>query len=160
MIKILVMDVDGTLTDGKIYMGNSGEVMKAFNIKDGYGIHDILPIYKIVPVIITGRTSIITENRCKELGITQIYQGAHNKIDQLQQVLNELDCSFHEVAYIGDDMNDYSCMKMVKARGGVIGCPYDATDDVKKLADFVSKYSGGSGAVRDMIEWIISKDIY
>ena len=159
MIKILVMDVDGTLTDGKVYMGNTGELMKAFNIKDGYAIHDILPLYEIIPIIITGRTSAITENRCKELGVTKIYQGINNKIEKLQQVLNELGCSVQEVAYIGDDMNDYSCMSMIKDKGGVIGCPCDATDDVKKMADFVSKYSGGNGAVREMVEWLVSKEV-
>ena len=72
MIKFLVMDVDGTLTDGKIYMGQSGEMMKAFNIKDGYGIHDILIPAGISPVIITGRKSEIVLNRCSELGIEQV----------------------------------------------------------------------------------------
>ena len=73
------MDVDGTLTDGKIYTGSNGEVMKAFNIKDGYGIHDILIPNGITPVIITGRTSTIVENRCKELGISDLYQGVKTK---------------------------------------------------------------------------------
>ena len=79
-IKYLVMDVDGTLTDGKIYMGNDGEVMKAFDIKDGYGIHDLLPPSGIVPVIITGRGSEILLNRCEELGITKVFQNVHNKL--------------------------------------------------------------------------------
>ena len=73
-IQYLIMDVDGTLTDGKIYMSNSGEMMKAFNIKDGYGIHDILIPKGIIPVIITGRSSDIVLNRSKELGIIKVYQ--------------------------------------------------------------------------------------
>ena len=76
MIKFLVMDVDGTLTDGKIYMGSNGEVMKAFNIKDGCGIAMVLPKYGITPVIITARESKILENRCKELNITELHQGS------------------------------------------------------------------------------------
>ena len=72
-IKYLVMDVDGTLTDGKIYMGTSGEILKAFDIKDGYGIHDMLIPYGITPVIITGRSSKILENRCRELSITDLF---------------------------------------------------------------------------------------
>ena len=75
MIKYLVMDVDGTLTDGKVYMGNQGEVFKAFSIKDGCGIHDILPKCKIEPIIVTGRKSKIVELRCQELGITKLFQG-------------------------------------------------------------------------------------
>lgn len=156
MIKVLVMDVDGTLTDGKIYMGDSGEMMKAFNIKDGYGIHDMLPTEGITPVIITGRISKITENRCKELGITELYQGIHNKTGQLRDVLEKMNISFSDVAYIGDDMNDYSCMQQIKAEGGIVGCPCDAVGEVKKVADFISEYPGGNGAVRDMIEWLIS----
>ena len=80
------MAVDGTLTDGKIYMGNEGELCKAFNIKDGCGIHDILIPSGIVPVIITGRSSLIVERRCDELGIQELYQGVGNK----QVVLHKL----------------------------------------------------------------------
>ena len=85
-IKYLVMDVDGTLTDGKIYMGANGEVMKAFNIKDGYGIHDILIPNGIRPVIITGRTSNIVEKRCYELGIKDLFQGVKNKFEVLSSL--------------------------------------------------------------------------
>ena len=80
MVKYLVMDVDGTLTDGKIYMGNDGEAMKAFSIKDGCGIHDILIPAGSTPVTITGRNSRIVENRCGEFEIKEIYQGVSCKI--------------------------------------------------------------------------------
>ena len=119
MIKYLVMDVDGTLTDGKIYMGAHGEMMKAFNIKDGCGIHDIAIPGGIIPVIITGRTSEIVKKRCGELGIQQVYQGIKNKIEQLNSIADDLS----QVAYIGDDINDLSCMIPVKEAGGVVGCP-------------------------------------
>lgn len=151
MIKYLVMDVDGTLTDGKIYMGNDGETMKAFSIKDGCGIHDILLLSDIIPVIITGRTSKIVENRCKEIGIKEIYQGVGNKIEKLNTITSDLST----VAYIGDDINDLSCMKPIKEAGGKIGCPADACKEVKKLADFISTKNGGDGAVREFIEWLI-----
>ena len=151
MIKYLVMDVDGTLTDGKIYMGNDGEVMKAFSIKDGCGIHDILIPAGITPVIITGRTSKIVENRCGEIGIQEIYQGISNKIEKLLSITDDLS----SVAYIGDDINDLSCMKPVKKAGGKIGCPADAVMKVKDLADFVSTKNGGDGAVREFIEWLV-----
>ena len=157
MIKTLVMDIDGTLTDGKIYMGVSGEVMKAFSIKDGYGIHDILPEYGIIPIVITGRNSSITENRCQELGISKLYQGVHDKSGQLNSILRELTLSMSEVAYIGDDLNDYSCMQMIKSSGGIIACPNNAVQKVKDIADFVSTYNGGDGAVREFIEWITEK---
>lgn len=144
------MDVDGTLTDGKIYMGNDGEVMKVFNIKDGCGIHDILIPAGITPVIITGRSSRIVENRCDELGIKEIYQGVSNKIEKLLTITGNLS----SVAYIGDDINDLSCMLPVKEAGGIIGCPKDAVKKVKELADFIASHNGGAGAVRDFIEHI------
>ena len=152
-IKYLVMDIDGTLTDGKIYMGVHGEMMKAFNIKDGCGIHDIAIPSGILPVIITGRTSEIVKNRCGELGIQQIYQGIRNKIDQLNYIVDDLS----QVAYIGDDINDLSCMIPVKEAGGIVGCPADAVEKVKKIANFVAIHRGGDVAVRDFIEWLIKE---
>lgn len=158
-IKVLVMDVDGTLTDGKIYMGSDGESFKAFNIKDGYGVNDILHSKGIEPVIITGRKSKIVENRCKELHIQYLYQGVHDKLNVLKQVLEQLNLgkesnlSFVNVAYIGDDCNDLVCMQAIKAAGGIVGCPADAVKQVIDIATFVSKRNGGDGAVRDFIEW-------
>ena len=101
MIKYLVMDVDGTFTDGKIYMGNNGEVMKAFSIKDGCGIHDILIPRGIIPVIITGRKSQIVENRCREIGISQIHQGISNKLEKLNEIVSDLS----DVAYICSNLS-------------------------------------------------------
>lgn len=154
-IKFLVMDVDGTLTDGKIYMGANGELMKAFNIKDGAGIHDILIPNHITPVIITGRISDIVLMRCKELGITEIYQGVTDKSEKLIELLEERNCGFESVAYIGDDINDLPCMNLVKQENGLIGCPADAVQSVKKVSDFIASCKGGDGAVREFIEWLI-----
>ena len=151
MIKFLVMDVDGTLTDGKIYISPYGEAMKAFNIKDGCGIHDILMPAGITPVIITGRTSDIVLNRCKELGITEVYQGVRDKIGKLKEITDDLKA----VAYIGDDINDLSCMKPIKDAGGIVGCPADAVKSVQNMADYVASHNGGDGAVRDFIEWLV-----
>lgn len=153
MIKYLIMDVDGTLTDGKIYMGIDGELYKAFNIKDGCGIKDILPQYKIKPVIITARTSQILVNRCKELGITDVYQGVNNKINKILDITSNL----AECSYIGDDILDLQCMKPIKCSGGKVGCPNDAVDKVKEISDFISNKNGGEGAVREFIEWLIAK---
>lgn len=149
------MDVDGTLTDGKIYMGIDGEVMKAFNIKDGCGIHDILIPAGIIPVIITGRTSKIVKNRCMELEIKEIFQGVSNKTDKLFTITKNLS----QIAYIGDDINDLSCMKLIKEAGGIIGCPADAVQKVRDISDFISLRNGGDGAVREFIEWVISKNL-
>lgn len=156
-IKLLAMDVDGTLTDGKIYMGNNGEVCKAFSIKDGCGIHDLLIPAKIKPVIITGRYSQILENRCKELGITELYQGITDKIQTLNNILKEKGLSYNNVAYIGDDINDLECMKIIRDAGGIVGCPADSAGEIINLGGFISRKNGGDGAVREFIEYLVKE---
>ncbi|MBQ9219012.1 MAG: HAD-IIIA family hydrolase [Muribaculaceae bacterium] len=152
-IRLLVMDVDGTLTDGKINMGPEGEVFKSFNIRDGYAINEMLPAHGIVPAIITGRTSQIVANRAKELHITELYQGKHDKLETLLQLMDKYGCTRDNVAYIGDDILDIVCMRQC----GLVGCPADACSQVKELAHFVSSYKGGDGAVREFIEYIIGR---
>lgn len=156
-IRVLVMDVDGTLTDGKIYMSSEGELFKAFDIKDGCGIHDLLPQAGIVPVIITARESKIVENRCRELGVTHFHQGCRNKVAKLVEIAEQFGLKadnngvYQEMAYMGDDIIDLPCMRLC----GVVGCPVDAVDEVKQSAQFVSSHKGGDGAVREFIEWLI-----
>lgn len=156
-IKILVMDVDGTLTDGKIYMGDNGEACKAFNIKDGYGIHDILIPAGTIPVIITGRQSKIVENRCAELGIIEVHQGVKDKVAKLMEVINRLGAGLKETAYIGDDLNDMPCMRTLKEAGGIVGCPADAVKEVREYSDFVAGARGGDGAVREFIIYLTKR---
>ncbi len=155
MIKYLIMDVDGTLTDGRIYMGNDGEIMKAFSIKDGCGIHDLLMPKGIKPIIVTGRKSNIVENRCREIGICDIYQDVRCKLNTVK----ELDYDLTEVANIGDDINDLSVMNAIKECGGLVGCPSNAAKEVKEIADFISGKNGGEGAVREFIEWILLRTV-
>ena len=151
-IKLLVMDVDGTLTDGKIYMGNNGEVMKAFDVKDGCGIKDILPTLGIVPVIITGRVSKIVENRAKEIGITELHQGVRDKLTVLKEVAEKYNASQNEIAYIGDDINDLECIEYC----GFTACPADAVEEVRQKVTYVCKKNGGEGAVREFIKYYIN----
>lgn len=153
-IKFLIMDVDGTLTDGKIYMATTGELFKVFDIKDGCGIHDMLPKHSITPVIITARESQIVLNRAEELGISHVYQQCRDKVGKLREVCND---ELNTVAYIGDDILDLQCMEPVKAAGGLVGCPGDAVEEVKKISDYICKRNGGDGAVREFIEWVVSK---
>lgn len=150
MIKILIMDVDGTLTDGKIYISSHGEVMKAFSVKDGLGIMK-LHSNGIIPVIVTGRQSDILLYRAKELNITDLYQGIHDKVKKLREVAEKYNCDLSQIAYIGDDENDLECMRLC----GIKGCPADATDSVLKVSDFISKKNGGDGAVRDFIDYLL-----
>lgn len=151
-IKLFVMDVDGTLTDGKINIGPEGELFKSFNIRDGYGIHDMLPVHGIIPAIITGRTSKIVENRAKELHISELYQGKHDKLNTLKELMKKYNCRKENVAYIGDDILDTVCMKEC----GMVGCPSDACQEVKDLANYICINKGGDGAVREFIEYVIS----
>ena len=157
-IKILFLDVDGTLTDGKIYMGENGEICKAFNIKDGYGIHDILIPAGIIPVVITGRRSRILENRCAEIGITEIYQGINNKLSKMMEVLEKHHIPISQSAYIGDDLNDFECMKAIKEANGSIGCPANSVNAIREYSDFVANSCGGEGAVREYICYIIKQN--
>lgn len=154
-IKYLIVDVDGTLTNGQIYIGVNGEIMKAFNVRDGFGIHNILPIHGIIPVVFTGRTSPIVEKRCSELGITEIYQNVKSKKETLLEFVEKHKASLSEIAYMGDDVNDLECMVEIKENNGVTACPSDAELELKDVADYISTYKGGYGAVRDFINWLV-----
>lgn len=153
MVKYLVMDVDGTLTDGKIYMGNEGEIVKAFSIKDGYAVNYILKSAGIEPLVITGRSSRIVENRCREIGIDRFYQGRVEKLSALKDAVGEN--NFGQCAYFGDDVLDLVCMKPVRTAGGVVGCPSDAVREVKAVADYVCINRAGEGALREFSEWLV-----
>lgn len=141
------MDVDGTLTDGKIYMSADGELLKAFNIKDGYAIAH-LKDKQIVPVIITGRSSEILVRRCRELGIVELYQGIEDKTAKLLSICKKFQVEASNVAYIGDDLNDLECMKIC----GYSAAPADAAKEVLASVDYICKHRGGEGAVREFIE--------
>lgn len=147
-IKLLVMDVDGTLTDGHIYIGNTGEMMKAFHVKDGYAIAQMLPKMGIIPVIITGRSSAIVEQRARELNITELHQGISDKLKQLRQLMQKFNVSPADIAYIGDDLNDLECIQFC----GYTGCPADAVSEVLTQVDYICRNNGGNGAVREFIE--------
>ena len=152
-IKLLFMDVDGTLTDGKIYMGENGEVMKAFDIKDGYAIAHMLPEMGIIPVIITGRTSKIVENRAKELGITELYQGRNDKLEIMLEVMKKYNCTKENAAYIGDDVFDIPCMKEC----ALSACPVDAVQEVKDICQYICIVEAGKGSVREFVDFIGKK---
>lgn len=156
-IKALVMDVDGTLTDGKVYMSANGELFKAFDIKDGCGIKDILPRYDIVPIIITARQSTSLEKRCKELGITELHQGCRDKLSKLKEILANYPDEYNlsNAAYIGDDFLDLECMLAIKKAGGFAVCPSDAIDQIKDIADYICSHTAGNGAVREFIDWYV-----
>jgi len=149
-IELIVLDVDGTLTEGKITYTQNGDELKSFCVKDGLAIASWIRLGKQV-AIITGRNSKIVEHRAKELGIKHFYQGVDNKYRVLENLLNELNLTMDNVASAGDDLNDYKMLKASK-RSFV---PHNASIHVQKIADVVLSKSGGEGAVREMIEELI-----
>jgi 3-deoxy-D-manno-octulosonate 8-phosphate phosphatase (KDO 8-P phosphatase) len=153
MIELIVLDVDGTMTDGKIYYSNNGEELKAFNIKDGLMIKSWNALGK-KSAIITGRVSKIVERRGKELDITFIRQGIRDKADELKKIVNELGISFENVAIIGDDMNDLSMLKLVEKSFA----PYDASSFIYDFVNYPLNKKGGDGAVAEMIEILLKEE--
>jgi len=153
MIKLIVLDIDGTMTNGKITYDNNGIESKSFDVKDGMAIASWNKKLKLKSVIITGRKSDIVSKRAKELGITHVYQGFDNKDEILNNILEDEKLSWDEVAGIGDDLNDYKMLKKV----GFSCCVNNAVKDIKDLVDFVTTKNGGDGAIREMIELILQK---
>lgn len=149
-IELIVLDVDGTLTDGKISYTQNGDEIKSFCVKDGLAIASWIKLGKQV-AIITGRSSKIVEQRAKELGIEHYYQGVHNKQEVLETLLKKLDLSMENVASMGDDLNDYVMLKHSK----LAYVPQNASSYVKKIATEVLSRNGGNAAVREMIEKLI-----
>ncbi|MCI0496035.1 HAD-IIIA family hydrolase [candidate division KSB1 bacterium] len=149
-IKLLLLDVDGVLTDGSIILGPSDSEYKIFNIRDGLGIK-LAQAGGIEIGIITGRFSEAVRKRALELGIKILYQGQSDKIEAYQKIKQQLDLKDEQIAYIGDDLPDLAILKQV----GFSCTVSDACDEIKKEVDFVTKRSGGKGAVREAIELIL-----
>ncbi len=149
-IKMVVLDVDGTLTDGKLYIDNNGVESKAFNVKDGMAIAQGIK-QGLTFAIITGKKSNIVEQRAKELGIVEIHQKISNKIETLDKILFNHELEYKDIAYMGDDINDIPAM----LRAGLNGVPADAVSEVVELAHFKSGKKGGEGAVREFVEYIM-----
>lgn len=154
-IKLLAMDVDGTMTDGIIHISDGGELFKSFNCKDGYALKKLLPDAGIIPVIITGRESKIVERRAGELNINEVYQNVEDKAETLIYVSEKYGLRNDEIAYIGDDLSDLSAMLFC----GVSACPADAVSQIKTVADYVCTKKGGEGTIHEFIEWLIQNKV-
>lgn len=149
-IKLLAMDVDGVLTDCKLYIAADGTETKTFHVKDGYGIK-ALQRAGIASAIISGRQSDAVDKRAAELGIEHVFQGISDKIVCFEQLLTTLKITDQEVAYIGDDTPDLSLLQRV----GLSAAPADAHKSVITEVDFVTQRNGGEGAVRDFCDYIL-----
>jgi len=149
-IKLLVLDVDGILSDGKLYFANSGEEIKAFNTMDGLGLK-LLMQAGIEVGLITGRQSEIVKKRASNLGIKHVSQGSDDKLTILDEILTTLALDYSSVAYAGDDLPDLACIK--QARLGIT-VP-NGHFLVKQSADAITSLEGGCGAVREICDWIL-----
>ncbi len=154
MIKLIVLDVDGTLTDGKITYSNSGEETKSFDVADGLAIAVWTKKFGNKAAIITGRNSSIVEKRAKELQISHLHQGIKNKQEVLEKILEEEGIDWSEVAAIGDDLNDYHMLK----KAGLSFTPANGSHYIKDIVNVVCENKGGQGAVREMMEYIYKED--
>ena len=149
-VRLVVLDVDGVLTDGSIWTGDNGELVKRFYTRDGLGIK-MLQAAGIPVAILTGRLSAQTATRAKELGITCVKQGKRFKTDAWNEILTEHGLNAEQTAYMGDDVPDLPVLKLA----GLACVPADASEEVIPLAHWVSPKNGGNGAVRSMAELIL-----
>jgi 3-deoxy-D-manno-octulosonate 8-phosphate phosphatase (KDO 8-P phosphatase) len=149
-IKMLILDVDGVMTDGRIIMDDEGRQLKNFDVRDGHGLK-IIQRYGIKVVILTGRKSEVVNHRAHDLEIKEIYQGALNKKEVFQKILLKHNLAASAVAFIGDDIIDIPVLRQV----GFSVAVADAVDVVKKSVDYVTKHKGGRGAVREICEMIL-----
>ncbi len=149
-IKLLILDVDGVLTDGSIILDNTGNELKMFHVRDGHAIK-MLKKVGIKVALISGRKSHVVERRAEELGIIEVHQGIFKKSAVYESLLQKYKCNDAETAFMGDDIVDIELLK----RAGLSAVPADADEGVKKWAAFISTKKGGRGAVREFIELIL-----
>lgn len=149
-IKVLILDVDGVLTDGGIIIDNKGNELKSFHVRDGHGIKMLIRA-GIHVVLITGRSSKVVERRARELGITDVFQKCHDKRKAYRQLSKKYSFHDHEVAYIGDDIVDIPLLRRI----GLPVVVADADDEVKSSALIVTEKGGGRGAVREVCDFIL-----
>jgi 3-deoxy-D-manno-octulosonate 8-phosphate phosphatase (KDO 8-P phosphatase) len=153
MIKLIVLDVDGCLSDGKLIYSSDGVESKNFNVKDGLGITTWIKMGNHV-AIITGRDSKIVQRRANELGIKHLYQGIKDKDRVLKELVESLNLKFFEVGAIGDDLNDYNMLQLV----GRSFTPKNGVKEIKEIVKTVLNHNGGDGAVREMIDILVDEN--
>ena len=149
-INTFIFDVDGVLTDGSVTITSEGEMLRTMNIKDGFALKTAIDAgYNLC--IISGGSNEGVRKRLANLGVKDIYLGAHNKIEQLNEYISNKGITTSQILYMGDDIPDYPVMELV----GLPCCPQDAVPEIKAVSKYVSHKSGGKGAVRDVIEQVL-----
>jgi 3-deoxy-D-manno-octulosonate 8-phosphate phosphatase (KDO 8-P phosphatase) len=150
-VKLLILDVDGVMTDGRIIIDDAGLESKQFDVRDGHGLKMLMRC-DIAVALLTGRKSRVVEHRAQDLGITAVYQGVWNKAEAFAGILDRFTVSPIETAYVGDDVVDIPLLKRV----GFAVAVADAVSEARKAADYVTKRPGGRGAVREVCEIILT----
>jgi 3-deoxy-D-manno-octulosonate 8-phosphate phosphatase (KDO 8-P phosphatase) len=149
-VKAFVFDVDGVFSSSKVILHPSGDLMRTMNIKDGYAVFYTIKKGYII-CIISGGNSESVRSRFQNLGVTDIYLGSHNKMNDYKDFLFKYDLNSENVLYMGDDLPDYEVMHLV----GVPTCPSDAVEEIKAISSYISDKAGGEGCVRDVIEQVL-----
>ncbi len=149
-VKCLLLDVDGVLTDGRLYLGQDGSEAKAFDIRDGSGIK-LAQMAGLKVGFISARPSKATARRAKELGVDWLIQGPHDKGDTVRRIGRETGLSLEQIGYVGDDLLDVPALRLV----GFPVAVADAASETKTAALYVTRAQGGNGAVREVVELII-----
>lgn len=154
-IRLLVLDVDGTMTDGRLYYGNEGEALKAFDVRDGHGLR-LLQIYGGVRLAaLTGRRADLVQQRCRELSIDPVVGSSRAKGAALRQICADVGIPLSATAYMGDDVNDLPALRLA-----ALSCaPSDAAPEVLREAHWVSRRRAGRGAVRELCEVLLDATV-
>jgi 3-deoxy-D-manno-octulosonate 8-phosphate phosphatase (KDO 8-P phosphatase) len=149
-VKLLLLDVDGVLTDGRIIMDHKGREIKAFNVRDGHGLR-LLKEAGIEVAILTGRSSPVVQKRADDLGILWVRQGIHDKVGAYQEIARKMGITDDEACFIGDDLVDIPLLKRV----GIPIVVADGAPEAKRFARYVTQSSGGKGAVREVCDLLL-----
>lgn len=149
-IKMLILDIDGVMTDGRIIYDSKGNELKCFNVLDGMGLA-VLKQIKMKVVLVTAKGSRAVLRRARDIGVTEVWQNAHDKLKPYRQILKKHKLKNEDICFVGDDLVDLSVMK----RAGLSVAVANACPEAKRIAHYVTKKEGGKGAVREIIEIIL-----
>lgn len=152
-IKLIVLDVDGTMTDGSVYYDSNGNEMRKFNTRDAAGFFAAREC-GIDIMVLTGRSSAAVEKRMTELQVSFLFQGVKDKGAFIREFSQQKHLAMEQIAYVGDDLNDYNAMQLV----GFKACPADACPEIKNIANYVSAKNGGDGVIRDVVQQLLGKE--
>jgi 3-deoxy-D-manno-octulosonate 8-phosphate phosphatase (KDO 8-P phosphatase) len=151
-IRLVVLDVDGTMTDGRLYYGAQGEAMKAFDVRDGHGLRLLQMYGQVKLAVLTGRRADLVLQRCRELSIEHVVGQSRAKGRAIEEIAREMGVSLENTCFMGDDVNDLPALRLV----GLSCAPSDAAPEVLREVGWIAKHRAGRGAVRDLCELLLA----